>query len=74
MSIETARRWVEARVPSASAESLAVFRFVFGAVRLAYFVMKPVSAEWIPLAVPEFAVHRLALQTFEAAPPSHRAP
>lgn len=68
MSIETASRWLDARVPSASAEAVAVFRVVFGLALLAYFAMKPVSAEWIPLAVPESAFHRLALTAFEAAP------
>ena len=62
-------RWLEARVPAASAQSLAVFRIVFGGALLAYVLSNPVDAEWIHLAVPESVFHRMALQLYTSAPP-----
>jgi len=63
-----ALHWLDACVPPASAESLAVFRVVFGAVLIAYFTEMSISPAWVGLASPESAFHRLALPAFAAAP------
>ncbi len=39
--------WLRERVPEASAEAVALFRIVFGAALMAFFLMLPVDASWI---------------------------
>lgn len=60
--------WVERRVPPVSAEAAALFRMVFGALLLAYFLTHAVEADWIARAAPESPLHRLVLPALEAAP------
>jgi hypothetical protein len=60
--------WLERRVPPIAATPAALFRIVFGAVLLAFFLTHGVDAGWIERAAPESAIHRLALPLFERAP------
>lgn len=66
--VRRAWEWLEARVPLASAEAVAVFRILFGAALLVFFVTHAVTAEWIQVAVPRSDVQRMALRAYEAAP------
>jgi hypothetical protein len=60
--------WLDRLVFPASAEAASLFRVVFGALLLAYFLAYPVDAEWIARAAPESVIHRAALRALEAAP------
>ena len=60
--------WIERRVPPVSAEAAALFRIIFGALLLAYFLTHAVEADWIARAAPESPLHRLVLPALEAAP------
>jgi hypothetical protein len=52
----------------ASAEALAIFRVMFGAACVAYFVTHPVDAEWLSGAYAESGLQRIALDAFRATP------
>lgn len=61
--------WIGGRVPVASAESVALFRIVFGSALLLFVLRMPVPAAWA--ADPSNVVspaHRLLLRSFVAAP------
>jgi hypothetical protein len=40
-------RWLQGRVPPASAEAVALFRIAFGLALVTFFVMTPVGSDWI---------------------------
>lgn len=61
-------RWIETRIPPASAQSLALFRIVFGTLLLWYFMAYPVDADMVALASPESSVHRAVLPLFASEP------
>jgi len=60
--------WIARRMPAVSADAAALFRIVFGALLLAFFLTHRVEADWIARAAPESALHRLALPVLEGAP------
>ncbi|MBI2189378.1 MAG: hypothetical protein HYU37_19950, partial [Acidobacteria bacterium] len=60
--------WLERRVPPASPAAAALFRIVFGALLLAFFLTHRVDAEWLARAAPESPIHRFALPLVQAAP------
>ncbi len=60
--------WLERRVPPVSADAAALFRIVFGALLLVFFLTHRVDADWIARAAPESAIHRLALPALERLP------
>jgi len=60
--------WIERLVPPVSPEAAALFRIMFGALLLAFFLTHPVDADWIARAAPESPFHRLALPALEATP------
>lgn len=64
-------RWLHARIPEASAESVALFRIAFGSCLVAFFVLNPVSSEWVVSAARAPRLPGLvapAMRVFEAAP------
>lgn len=60
--------WIARRLPPVSPEAATLYRIVFGALVLAFFLTHPVDAGWLERAAPESVLHRLALPVLEAMP------
>lgn len=60
--------WIARRLPPVSPEAATLYRIVFGALVLAFFLTHPVDAGWLERAAPESVLHRLALPVLDAIP------